>query len=147
MLKRIVSVMITLVLLLFVAGAAVAASASENMLTELDIAVKPIGPAVRYYYQPGGVNITAKIAKSGNTVQAIGLVSVPPNYSAKLTVCLQRKVGNGWYSFKSSTGTIEACASATIVSGTTYRAHVVVYLTNPNGDKSTYTKDSPSKTY
>ena len=146
MLKRIVSVMITLVLLLFVAGAAVAASASENLQTELNVAVKPIGPAVRYY-MPGGVSITAKIAKSGNTVQAIGLVSVPPNYSAKLTVCLQRKVGNGWYSFKSSTGTIEACASATIVSGTTYRAHVVVYLTNPNGDKSTYTKDSPSKTY
>ena len=143
MLKRVVSMVITLVLLLFVAGAAVAASASQDMQAQ----VKPITPAVRYY-QAGGINITAKISKSGNTVQAIGLVSlIPANHTVKLTVCLQRKYGSNWVTIRSSSGTQEACASATITSGATYRAHVICYLTDPNGDKFTYTKDSPSKTY
>ncbi len=146
MLKRVVSVMITLVLLLFVAGAAVAASASENLQIQPDTAVKPIGPVVRYF-MPGGISITAKITKSGNTVNAIGLYSVPPTYSARLTVCLQRKYGSNWVTIRSSSGSPEACASATITPGVYYRAHVVCYVTDPNGEKNTYTKDSPSKTY
>ena len=88
--------------------------------------------------------ISASISISNGKVNAVGaVIKTAPGNSTDLKVVLQKKNGKTWTEVTSSTGSTEACASATAVKGETYRAYVKCTI---NGS-DTITKTSGSKTY
>ena len=88
--------------------------------------------------------ISASISISNGNVNAVGaVIKTAPGNSTELKVVLQKKSGRSWTEVTSSSGSTEACASATAVKGETYRAYVTCTI---NGT-DTITKTSGSKTY
>ena len=120
------------------------------LLLTLVVNAFAIEPMMDISRAAGEVKVAAYVTfdKDGNAKATGSVTTLPANYTAKVTVELQKKSGGSWVKVKEGTGGRSACALSKATSGVSYRAHATYDIWDNNGKKlDVQPKNSGSKTY
>lgn len=96
----------------------------------------------------GFVSLFARIDISNGQVTGTGGLLTNSNHSTRVSVFVQKKVGNSWSTIASSSGVEAATVTVSATKGTTYRVYSTCKVYDAAGNLSdTSTSYSAEKTY